>query len=60
MKRKAAFLLPVLLLYLAAHYLATIRRGYDAIGGELVFLLVIPLGLYLLEEQSRAREEKRK
>ena len=60
MKRKMILLLTLSGLFLGGHLRANLQRGYTAIGGELVFLLLIPLGLYLLEEQSRAREEKRK
>lgn len=34
------------------HALATMQRGYIAWGGELVFLMAIPLGMSLLEDKS--------
>lgn len=52
MKKKAFFVSNCAALFLLAHYGATLQRGYSELGGELVFLLIIPLGLYLTEERK--------
>ncbi len=59
MKRKMILLLTLSGLFLGGHLRANLQRGYTAIGGELVFLLLIPLGLYLLEEQETRKEKRR-
>ncbi len=55
MKKKAFFVSICAALFLLAHYGATLQRGYSDLGGELVFLLVIPLGLYLTEEAENEK-----
>ncbi len=57
MKRKMILLLILPGLFLGGHLLADLQRGYNAMGGELVFLLLIPLGLYLLEEWKPEKEK---
>lgn len=37
-------------LFFAGHALATASRGYEALGGEVMFLLLIPVVVSLLEE----------
>lgn len=59
MKRKRILLLILSGLFLGGHLLAGLQRGYTAIGGELVFLLVTPLGLYLLEERETRKGKRR-
>ena len=55
MKKKAAFVLICAALFILAHYCATLQRGYSDLGGELVFLMVIPLGLYRLEKAENKK-----
>lgn len=55
MKKRSVFVLICAALFILAHSCATLQRGYNDIGGELVFLLVIPLGLYLTEEAENEK-----
>ncbi len=48
-----------ILLYFIIHYIATLQRGYEAIGGE-ILALQIPVLIYVMYWEYKDRIKRRK
>ena len=52
----AVVLLVAVMFYKVCHYVATMERGYESIGGEM-FMLLIPLFVWIAPEIKKSIKE---